>query len=203
MSACHSSNAAVQNSISDAGITQIPSQPPQSGITNEPASQALPVRVPRSFFQEQVLIGTVRAVTPQTQFDSQIQSPISWVEEPTEQPAPRQGVLADFRDHPGCALYQDIDGAGVCFNMMGDVYSLGVNSKEVELRGINQWIAQELAASPQSSDCAYEVQNLEFNQATRSDDQLTIQYRGELVSQQPNCKTPREKIEVQFQLKKI
>jgi hypothetical protein len=140
----------------------------------------LPVRVSRAFFQEQALLGRISAQTPNKKIQMEFDSSVRWEEEPTTQSAPQPGALADFRDHQGCAQYVTQNGVAVCFNMMGDVYSLGVNSKDVQLRGVADYINQKLNDS--SDQCTYQVENLRFAKAERDSSQVTLHYTGEATS---------------------
>jgi hypothetical protein len=172
---------------------------PLENFRGTPSS--LPIRVPRSFFQEQNLIGKLTAKTVTAGLDLQVDSSIQWTEEETQQAPPRSNALADFRDHPGCAYYKTADGVAVCFNMMGDVYSLGVNAKDTQVRGLANYINEQLAKQA-SSSCHPEIQNLQFNQAKRTDDQLIISFSGNLIAE-PECAAQAENVAVQFELKSV
>src|SRR4051812_29463145 len=80
---------------------------------------AAPVRVSRSFFGASVE-GSVRLngapVRPS--------GPVTWLEGP------------GGTDHPGCAFFDPKGSLGVCFQLMNDVDSFGLNASEMQPVGL-------------------------------------------------------------------
>jgi hypothetical protein len=167
----------------------------------ETATKPHPVRVSRAFFIDQKLSGQITVKTPSGE-DIHVKTPIEWFEEPTSQKPPRAGALADFRDHPGCAHYQGADTVAVCFNMMGDVYSLGVNGKDVTLRGVESYLTDAISRSTQSGECSYTVKNIQFIKASKSDHEVSIHYQGDLVPDSKCTQSPTQ-LAVQFQFQSV
>jgi hypothetical protein len=129
-------------------------------------------------------------------FKLDLSSPVVWNQEPTQLPAPQPGAIADFRDFTGCANYHNIDSVAVCFNVMPDVSSVGVNAKDVSLRNMESYIASELNVS--QSGTQYEVSNVQFRDAKRAGGQVTIGFTGDA---NPTSNPNAEKIQLKIQLK--
>lgn len=162
-----------------------------------------PVRVSRAFFQDKVRSGSITAVSNDSQPLLEVKSPIEWNEEPTTQPAPEPGALADFRDHTGCAYYQNTQDTAVCFTMMGDVFSLGLNEKETQIRGVEQLVKDALVNQSKSSNCSYNFKNIRFDYAKNESGTVQIYYTAELnpeSQQDESCETQNQKVQIQFQL---
>lgn len=113
------------------------------------------VRISRAFF-ERSIIGDVK-------LDHQeIQSNVAWqVGEPIGA-APQEPVIADFRERIGCAIYEDTQGVKLCFKVIPDISSLGVNADEVHAEGL----------------CNGNFKNMRFVSATKSEGQLTVTFAG-------------------------
>jgi hypothetical protein len=60
--------------------------------------------------------------------------PAEWRELPPAGPEPEPGYVADFRDHPGCALLGGE--ARLCFNVMPDVSALKIRAETVDATGL-------------------------------------------------------------------
>lgn len=90
-----------------------------------PVAQEPPVRVSRSFFESPVegLINIQGASVP---------SAVAWKEQP--QPG----------DHPGCARFEQADGLELCFTLMNDVDSFGLNSREMSASGLGAYVGEKL-----------------------------------------------------------
>lgn len=93
----------------------------QAGLT-----PVLPVRVSRSFFDAQIK-GSIRV-----QGLAADDGLVGWSE------------AAVSEDHPGCATFSQSDGVKLCFNLMNDVDSFGVNSREMATSGIEAYLANRL-----------------------------------------------------------
>jgi hypothetical protein len=122
-----------------------------SGQSTEEAGTAvavMPVRVSRTFFESQVT-GAIRLQGSDGNSGADTQSAIAWNELAPTDPAPADSaatgtVLADFRDHQGCASFQDANGVELCFNLMGDVDSFGLNAKEMSPNGLGAYVDRQL-----------------------------------------------------------
>ncbi len=89
-----------------------------------------PVRVPRAFF-EKPLAGSV-------DIDGQriiAWESINWIENPPTAAPPTGPVYGDFRERKGCAMFVNEAGLQLCFNVVPDIASLGVNAEEIKLEG--------------------------------------------------------------------
>jgi hypothetical protein len=83
------------------------------------------VRVSRSFFDGAVE-GSVRVR------DEASSSAVSWREEDT------------WQDHPGCATFEQAGGLELCFTLMNDVDSFGLNEREMGVRGLESYLLTRL-----------------------------------------------------------
>lgn len=164
-------------------------------------STEMPVRIPRSFFS-QSLVGTLTAQAVNTNQQVNFESSIDWNEQPTTEAPPLEGAIADFRDHLGCAYYSNLSNIAVCFNIMGDVYSLGVNSKEMQLQGIENLMNNELIEKLNLGDCSYEVQNVQFVQATRGDNHFMMTFSADAVPE-ANCKGGSQPLVMTFKMQEM
>jgi hypothetical protein len=90
------------------------------------ANRPLPVRVSRSFFGSEVS-GAIRVQGGAAQ-----PSAVRWTEANTS------------ADHPGCARLTDAGGVELCFNLMNDVDSFGVNEREMSVSGLESYLAERL-----------------------------------------------------------
>jgi hypothetical protein len=108
---CTSSGATSQS-------TQLNTAEAGAGTGAEVSSVQTPeTRLQRTFFERSVA-GTIQ-YGPE-----EISSDVEWQEE-----TPRR----DMSDRKGCASYEQANGARICFNVMADVTSLGVNGDETTL----------------------------------------------------------------------
>lgn len=119
-----------------------------------------PVRLSRAFFSRS-LTGAVRLN------GEEVQSDVSWNEYAATAPAPTEPVIADFRDRKGCASYDSADGIQLCFNIMPDVSSVGVNNDEVTLEGV----------------CGGQFQNAKLVHAEKRDDGIAVTFQGSCSGQ--------------------
>jgi hypothetical protein len=159
-------------------------------------NRPMPVRIPRVFF-EKTLVGEFKVqLIPESDFRLSAQGPITWKQQPTTLPMPLPGAEADFRDYTACAHYSET-AIDLCFNVMPDVSSVGVNSSEMQLHGIEKYITEELANLADSKGCEYEVKQVKFTQAERKKDQVTIQFAAEAV---PLAQCNKQLVNIQLQL---
>ena len=138
------------------------------------------------------------------------QSAVYWREFPTTLPAPQPGAIADFRDFEGCLEFQDVQNLAVCFNVMPDVSSVGVNAKEMKLHGVENFMNEVLKQDPgltrfgefQPSRCEMSVQNVQFVRAARMDNRaVRIEFSGEVLSSARglDCKLQPRKVNLTFE----
>jgi hypothetical protein len=125
------------------------------------APTLVPVRVSRALFEKEMK-AEVRLRDASGRLVDELGSAVEWVEYPPTAPAPSPDAIADFRDRDGCAwLSQEADSPerqpGVCFRLMGDVSSVGLNDREMRLENMIEW-AQARAPG---------IQSLALVQATR------------------------------------
>ncbi len=165
----------------------------------EPSKMA--VRIPRVFFEKSITGTFVGRSSRVDQGSSpiSIDSPVTWEEQSTTLPAPQPGALADFRDYKGCASYNQTPIA-VCFNVMPDVSSVGVNSREMQLIGIEKYMNEELSKLSNSNGCSYTTQNIQFKQASRNQNEVLIQFSGDLIPGS-DCNELKQPLEIQIKLK--
>lgn len=108
---------------------------------------AMPVRISRAFFEKSVE-GELRIVSS-APGQGPVQTSVSWSESGPIGDAPvataeTGAVLADFRDSRGCANLRDADGVEVCFKLMGDVSSVGLNAREMEATRLGGWVGRQV-----------------------------------------------------------
>lgn len=172
----------------------------KSDVTSSPnlnlSNKKAPVRIPRSFFKGP-LSGTLQVHASVPSFQLEKNTHVAWVEEPTELPSPQPGAIADYRDFTGCAQYSEIDSVAVCFNVMPDVSSVGVNQKDVSLRNIESYVASELNSN--QNDNQYEVRNVQLMESERTQSQVKMDFTGEAVSIN-HPEDPVQPITIQFRL---
>jgi len=121
----------------------------------------VPVRINRSFFEKDYQ-QSVQITVNGSALDYSGRG--TWKEQATDLPAPAPDestgpVLADFRDFKACSSNDRAPGVGVCFNVMPDVSSVGMNAKEMKLEGLSQVVP---------SECSDAASQLAFKGATRS-----------------------------------
>lgn len=129
--------------------------PARERTTDEGSSQdsQLPQRLSRAYF-ERSLTGSI------TLNDHEILSDVEWVEEyPQDRPA--RSIPSIGTDHIGCATYTNVDGIQLCFNIMGDVSSVGLSAKDISLRGA----------------CRGKVQNARFERASNKDGVVIVKFK--------------------------
>lgn len=114
-------------------------------------ASALSLRIPREFFESPFRV--------EIQFgDSRYANEGRWVELPTTLPPPDPAlgpVLGDFRDFQGCVISEERAGNGsrsgqpairLCFNVMPDVTSVGVNDREMTVQGLEGLVSSRCEA---------------------------------------------------------
>jgi hypothetical protein len=83
---------------------------------------------------------------------------VSWIE--PHVPAGPPPYIAP--DHTGCASFDDISGLKLCFHIMSDVSSVGVNARDTSIEGL----------------CDGAFENPTLSQAAFEDGVLTVDYQG-------------------------
>ncbi|MBI3555630.1 MAG: hypothetical protein HY074_05150 [Deltaproteobacteria bacterium] len=87
-------------------------------------------RVSRTFF-EQPLRGSLNIAD--THAAIWTSSAVKWQELPPTAAPPTGVVYGDFRERKGCATFPDGAGLQLCFNIVPDISSVGLNAKELQL----------------------------------------------------------------------
>ncbi|MEO5970696.1 MAG: hypothetical protein ABIQ95_12275 [Bdellovibrionia bacterium] len=159
---------------------------------------ANPIRISRNFFRSP-LFGKISIVSNNVELSTSSISPILWIEYPPSAPAPEQGALADFRDHLGCAYLSGTEGFAVCFNMMGDVSSLGINSREMKVFGIEDYFKSTYQIFSTQHKCQPDVQNIRFEGATGSEGKIDLSFVADTLTQ-AGCKNYDDVLKIQFQM---
>jgi hypothetical protein len=111
---------------SGAAEAAAPSVPGDSLSAQAGRAPALPVRVSRSFFNADVS-GTIRIQGQDAETGA-----IRWSEAPAG------------ADSLGCAAFPQAGGVELCFNLMNDVDSFGVNAREMAASGIADYLGDRL-----------------------------------------------------------
>lgn len=136
---------------------------PQNTLTDESrqptVTNSANARVSRAFF-ERSLAGKVRVYTSESpnQPDEQ-ESDVSWNEH------------TQAADHEGCLRYENINNVSICFNVMSDVTSVGLNSEESNLQGVNQILKAVFPA-----ECAAKTRGIQLTQASTTEQELTASF---------------------------
>jgi len=165
--------------------TQIPA------MADEPS---MPIRISTHFLKSSNLTGSYTVQSPQSKVPAlnfSISGPIQWSESPSNEPAPGPGAIADFRDSLGCATYTETN-AALCFQIMGDVMSVGVNSREMK---------SQVAARDGEGSCSYEIKNTQFIKATGNNTSVTVLFSGNAVPQGDCPSTGEQPVQIQFELR--
>jgi hypothetical protein len=191
------------------GISQMTFVPISQGEIREVSAQAkttyaktdAPVRIPRTFFEKSI-IGSIHAQTlnqPSGKGDFQSSSPLTWIEYPTQLPAPQPGARADFRDFKGCLQYSDNRNLSICFNVMPDVSSVGMNTREMSLDGVEKIIAEQLL-----DNCPFSLKKVEITQADRTESGYIAKYavNGDILPAQ-GCETGNQTFQVDVEFNQI
>jgi hypothetical protein len=131
------------------------------------------VRISRAFFEKSI-VGKIQIQTADHSISNEIDSNVSWQDLPTTLPAPTGSVIADLREHQGCASFDSLSGVALCFNVVPDISSLGVNDREVKPTGLEGLIAQS-----SNSPCNPIVKNIAYAQASKVDTSLTVNFTVE------------------------
>jgi hypothetical protein len=131
--------------------------------------------VSRGYF-EAPLSAEVRVKSPEKASAVVYSSAVQWAEYPPTDPPPSPTeqtgpVLADFRDHQGCARMTEAGDWELCFRMMGDVDSVGINAKDVTPKGLAQWIDREL-----DGNCRADAWKTVFVRGARDGKKVIISY---------------------------
>jgi len=170
----------------------------QGRATERILTEPFPVRIPLSLFNSP-LTGSIDVKW--NDFDGasfSLTSPIEWEIEDSSDIQPEAGSIAYFKDYTGCAYYNSYEFA-VCFKVMGDVPSVGVNKKEMFLKNVDKYLSS-LNLSSTSIPCSSNVQNIHFVDANRNGREVAIHFAGELQPL-PNCKTSANSVDIQMILK--
>jgi hypothetical protein len=157
-----------------------------------------PIRISREFFRSH-LLGKISIESSNSGVNILKNSPVLWREYPSTDPEPQAGALADFRDHQGCAYLSGAEGLAVCFTMMGDVSSLGINSREMKILGVQEYFtsAYQIAGST-GLNCRPEIQNVRFEKALSSEGMVALTFLSSAVIQS-ECKIPDDVLKVKIQ----
>lgn len=169
VSGCSGSNASEAN----------PSSNLSENSSSSSSADSQNVRLSRAFF-EKSLAGKMQIVPADGSASTEIDSDVSWRE---EMPALREpGQMA--ADHPGCATFNQA-GARLCFNIMSDVTSVGVNADETTAPNLGRAAAE---AAPEG--CNAPIQNIRFVHAEQNDGFLKVSFMGDRPAQE-NCQAGR------------
>ncbi|MGZ3688324.1 MAG: hypothetical protein ACXWPM_09370 [Bdellovibrionota bacterium] len=154
-----------------------------SASASPSASQApieLPVRISRAFF-EKSMVGEIhiRDLKGSETFSAPSSS-VDWREDPTTLPAPGPGAIADFRDFQGCAEFSgEAEGVELCFNVMPDVSSVGVNAKDTKVQGLESLfgtnVTSKFLSAAKTASGGYQIHFLVSHAEGDSDLSLTLQ----------------------------
>lgn len=174
------------------------------GTSGVSAPNPNPIRISREFFRGPLVgvmsTGTISQGSNSTSLSVKSVSPILWIEYAPTAPDPLPGALADFRDHLGCAYLSGVEAKGiaVCFNMMGDVSSLGVNSREMSLLGVQEYLASSVQIeSTTGANCQPSIQGTRFDGASGSEGAIDLTFVAD-VSASPECDLRGEVLNIQF-----
>lgn len=141
--------------------------------TTEQATNESNVRLSRAFF-ERSLTGKMQVTPANGAPSDEIESAVSWNENLSGL-REAGGVAAD---HLGCALYKDL-GVKLCFQIMSDVTSVGVNETDLKVTGLSK-VASD-------SECNAPLQNVRFMQAIKNgEEHIEINFVGDRP-QQDGC----------------
>jgi hypothetical protein len=149
------SGATAGDSLLSQGSGDPTSSSSHSESSMPPTQATQPLRLSRAFF-EKSLVGSVTVGSDKTESD------VTWTELPPTSPAPTGPVIADLRDHKGCASYDSVGNVSLCFNIMPDVSSVGVNAKDVSVTGL----------------CGGKFLNSKFVDGSYVDGVLTVTFSG-------------------------
>ena len=156
----------------------------------------IPVRISRGFFDSQLSGSVDLHLMGQNQVKT-FDSSVAWKVLPSEQPAPTGNYQADFRDQPGCATFEQLGGAEVCFTLSGDVSSVDLTSKKIQTHGLEKLIGQKLS----EGSCATTVQNLKFVEAKKAQKTVSILFRAD-ANRSADCGSSGP-VEVQMTLRQL
>lgn len=149
----------------------------------------LPLRVSREFFAKN-LVADIEITQPQvTPALYSVTSQTAFEERPSELPEPTEPFIADFRDRPGCVLFEKAPGLELCFNLVPDVSSVDVTRDKVQARGLQEFAQQELSAQSSGECSDASLSNLEFLKAEKSADneKLDLYFGGRVESANADC----------------
>lgn len=148
-----------------------PVPPPMENVANAAENEGF-LRVDRDFFEnpDHPLRGEIRIEGAPEAVASQ--EPVTWKQFAPEQPIqapPGEIPIADFRDFVGCAEIQSAPVAALCFRVMPDVSSLGLNEREVQTEGLKPWLAAALNISEDDL-------GLRFQKARKGPDWIEVDF---------------------------
>jgi hypothetical protein len=157
-----------------------------------------PIRIPRVFFENPIvgsLHAQLNAVNPRTR-TFQASGPLAWTEYSTTLPVPKPGAIADYRDFKGCLQYNDYKELSVCFNVMPDVSSVGINQQEMTINGMDTLISDQLL-----DRCPFSVKTLTLTQVVHTQNGYIVQYTGsgEILSAQ-GCEPRNQNFQIKIEL---
>lgn len=153
---------------------------------NSSSSDTQNVRLSRAFF-EKSLAGKMQVVQADGSSPAEIDSDVIWRE---EMPAVREAT-AIAPDHPGCAIFTEA-GVRLCFNVMSDVTSVGVNADETRAPNLGR-----VAAETFNSGCNAPLENIRFVNAEQNDGFLKVSFMGDRPAQE-TCEAGRVLVNLQI-----
>ena len=164
-------------------------------------STANPIRISRAFFRNS-LVGEIAIESSKyTAFKTTNKSPVVWVEHSPTGPEPQPGALADFRDRLGCAYFVEAGSLAVCFNMMGDVFSLGVNSREMKFLGIQDYIKVSYQTAVSSEyNCQPDIKNFSLEGASGSEGVLELSLTANTFMTQAEYRIGDDSLRIKFKI---
>jgi hypothetical protein len=128
--------SATANAASTKDLHDAQAQSPNAGDAGVTSNTPQYVRVARSFF-DSPLSGSVTVTDANGQASTEKATAIGWQVQAAGPSAAGSGVVADFSDSLGCAVYENIPSVKLCFQLMGDVSSVGLNSREMTAEGLS------------------------------------------------------------------
>lgn len=135
-------------------------------------------RVSRAFF-ERSLAGKVRVhISNAANLPDEQESDVLWEERP------------EAADHEGCLRYAQTGNVSICFNVMSDVTSVGLNNEEAALRGVNQ-----ILQAMYPTDCEVKARSIRLTQAKTTEQDLHASFLVDIEAR-GNCKSEPVLIEL-------
>lgn len=153
-----------------------------SGGPDEQSSSddaAYPVRISRALFEEPLTAKLTVKTADEQGGALEYASSVSWQENPPTAPGPTGPYLADYRDFEGCARFEGLESARLCFTIMPDVSSVDLKEGRMNLIGLERL-----------PDCTGELRNLRFVKGDRLERGLVVTYSA-LKIPAPGCRDER------------